>query len=206
MSSKFYAVRNGRVPGIYTTWDDCKLQVSGFSGASYKSFSNRADAEAFLNPPNHTQVFNKSNALTVYVDGSFSEQKRAYSFGAVILEDSQVKEVSKGFPYISDDPLDAYPLRNVAGEIMGASFAIQYAVTNGYAGLHIFHDYEGIAKWCTGEWRATKSLTQAYRELYLEASSKVQIQFTKVAAHTGDRYNELADTLAKSALQNMSTN
>ena len=35
---KFYAVQNGRVPGVYLTWDECKKQVDGYSGASYKSF------------------------------------------------------------------------------------------------------------------------------------------------------------------------
>ena len=30
---KFYAVKNGRVPGVYRTWDDAKKQVDGFSGA-----------------------------------------------------------------------------------------------------------------------------------------------------------------------------
>ena len=38
---KFYAVQNGRVPGVYLTWDECKKQVDGYSGASYKSFPTR---------------------------------------------------------------------------------------------------------------------------------------------------------------------
>ncbi len=28
----YYAVREGRIPGIYTTWEDCSNQVKGFSG------------------------------------------------------------------------------------------------------------------------------------------------------------------------------
>ena len=38
MAKKFYAVRNGRVPGVYMTWADCEKQVKGFGGAIYKSF------------------------------------------------------------------------------------------------------------------------------------------------------------------------
>lgn len=41
---KYYAVRIGRVPGIYETWNECKAQVHGFASASYKSFTNREEA------------------------------------------------------------------------------------------------------------------------------------------------------------------
>lgn len=42
---KFYVVWHGVTPGIYDSWDACKLQVSGFDGARYKSFSSREEAE-----------------------------------------------------------------------------------------------------------------------------------------------------------------
>lgn len=46
--SKFYTVRNGRVPGVYTSWDDCKAQTDGFAGAEFKSFGTLAAAETAL--------------------------------------------------------------------------------------------------------------------------------------------------------------
>ncbi|MCR4755977.1 MAG: ribonuclease H family protein [Lachnospiraceae bacterium] len=48
MAVKFYAVRNGRVPGIYETWPECETQVKGYPGAVYKSFKQKNEAEAFL--------------------------------------------------------------------------------------------------------------------------------------------------------------
>src|SRR5436309_1582182 len=45
---KFYAVRKGRTPGIYLTWEDCSQQVTGVAGAIYKAFETRAEAERFL--------------------------------------------------------------------------------------------------------------------------------------------------------------
>ena len=47
MSVKYYAVKQGRKPGVYETWDECKEQVDGYSGAIYKSFKSRIDAEEF---------------------------------------------------------------------------------------------------------------------------------------------------------------
>ena len=48
MAGKFYAVKKGKVPGIYTSWDACKSMVHGFPGAVYKGFATRAEAEQFL--------------------------------------------------------------------------------------------------------------------------------------------------------------
>ena len=48
MAKKYYAVRAGRKTGVFETWDQCKAQVLGFSGASYKSFPTREEAEAFV--------------------------------------------------------------------------------------------------------------------------------------------------------------
>ncbi|MDD2798079.1 MAG: ribonuclease H family protein [Bacteroidales bacterium] len=43
--SKFYVVWEGKMPGIYTNWAQCKLQVDGFEGAKYKSFATVTEAE-----------------------------------------------------------------------------------------------------------------------------------------------------------------
>jgi ribonuclease HI len=42
---KYYVVWKGRKPGIYTTWDECSAQVSGFAGAEYKAFESHAEAQ-----------------------------------------------------------------------------------------------------------------------------------------------------------------
>lgn len=43
----FYAVQNGRNQGVFNTWNDCKNQVQGYSGAIYKKFDTFAEAQAF---------------------------------------------------------------------------------------------------------------------------------------------------------------
>lgn len=53
---KFYVVWEGLAPGIYDSWDECRLQVEGYPGAKYKSFNSQTDAtNAFRgNPAEHT--------------------------------------------------------------------------------------------------------------------------------------------------------
>jgi ribonuclease HI len=48
-SKKYYAVLKGRKTGIFTSWKDCEEQIKGFSGALYKSFTTKEEAEAALN-------------------------------------------------------------------------------------------------------------------------------------------------------------
>jgi ribonuclease HI len=45
---QYYAVRIGREPGIYLTWEECKAQVDGYAKAQYKGFGSFEEAEAYL--------------------------------------------------------------------------------------------------------------------------------------------------------------
>lgn len=77
---------------------------------------------------------------------------------------------------------------------------MQYAVDHNIPEITIYHDYEGIAKWCTGAWKATKPGTIAYQAFYRGAVKKVKVHFVKVKGHSNDKYNDMADQLAKKAL------
>lgn len=45
MKKKIYAVRKGRVQGIYRTWVETEQQVKGYSGAEYRSFTYQTEKE-----------------------------------------------------------------------------------------------------------------------------------------------------------------
>ncbi|KIV87104.1 hypothetical protein, variant [Exophiala sideris] len=57
---KFYAVREGKTPGIYDTWPDCLGQVKGFKGAVFKAFQNLHEAQAWMDGKPLTE--SKSNS------------------------------------------------------------------------------------------------------------------------------------------------
>jgi ribonuclease HI len=48
MAQRYYAVRAGREPGIYRTWEDCNQQVHRYPGARFKGFSSEQDARRWL--------------------------------------------------------------------------------------------------------------------------------------------------------------
>lgn len=192
--AKFYAVRDGRKTGIFLTWEECKAQIDGYSGASYKSFKTVDEAKDFLR---FEEPKTDLSGLCAYVDGSFNAKKQIYGSGAVILVDgvlvSEVKKTGNSEMLVS--------MRNVAGEIAASVMAMRYALDNGYEQITIFHDYEGIAKWCTGEWKTEKDGTKKYKQFFDSVKSRIKVSFVKVAAHTGVEYNELADKLAKDAAE-----
>lgn len=42
---KYYVVWVGKVPGIYTSWDECQQQVNQYTGAKFKAFESKVEAE-----------------------------------------------------------------------------------------------------------------------------------------------------------------
>lgn len=193
MAKKYYAVRQGRTVGIFDSWDECKAQVSGYSGAEYKSFMSIDEAKAYIKKE-EAVTFDADGAVA-YVDGSYLHKKKMFSFGAVIIYKGEEKHFKEAF---SD--FDLASMRNVAGEIKGAEFVMKYCVENDIPSIDIYYDYEGIEKWCSGAWKANKEGTIAYQKVYKACSQKVKIAFHKVKGHSGNKYNDLVDSLAKSAL------
>ena len=137
----------------------------------------------------------KVEKITAYVDGSYNVATKEYSYGAVIFAGDKKECFSEKF----NDP-ELATMRNVAGELEGSMKAMRYAVEAGAKELDIFYDYEGIEKWCTGAWKTNKDGTKAYKAFYEQISKKVKVNFHKVKGHSGDRYNDEADVLAKAAL------
>lgn len=46
---KYYVVWKGKETGIFDSWDKCKRQIDGFTGAQYKSFPTKQAAETAYN-------------------------------------------------------------------------------------------------------------------------------------------------------------
>lgn len=197
----FYAVRKGRNPGIYETWDEAKRQVTGFYAAEFKKFKTREEAVAFLENRNvwkeRITEDLKNDYLVAFTDGSFEISINRYSYGVLLLLPNGKEET------LSDcgDNDEYSDSRNIIGEILGVLSALKWAVDNKYKKIKIYHDYIGLSKWAKGEWKATAKVSQMYMKEYNEKfKGKIEVNFVKVPAHTNIAYNDMADALAKYAL------
>lgn len=197
MAKKYYAVRVGKTPGIYLTWDDCKAMVDGYPGAKYKSFGTIGEAEAFLEGIEfvHESKVAPVEGAYAFVDGSYNVATGTYGYGGFLIADGE-KHILQG----AGDEEEMASMRNVAGEILGSMAAIEKALELGIKELVIYYDYMGIEMWATGGWKRNKSGTIAYYEFMQRIKSQIAITFTKVKGHSGIEGNEEADRLAKEAV------
>ncbi len=243
MATKFYAVKQGRTPGIYNTWADCQKQVTGFSGAIYKSFPTAQQAAEYMGWANNSNtnieetkktnpdVISKNMPLEAttsttcnaspldvspldaspldaspldastathaiaYVDGSFNVNNGMYGYGVVFFHNKSEDHYCGN----GSEP-DMTSMRNVAGEILGARTAMEEALKRGCTSLTIYHDYEGISRWCLGEWKTNKKGTIEYKAYFDSICSQLKVSFVKVKGHSNDKYNDLADELAKKTI------
>lgn len=191
---KFYAVKTGRTIGIFNNWKDVQKAVIGYSNASYKSFETKEEAEEWLNKK-ATVVDPTSKMLAVaYVDGSYDNKHKLYSYGCVIFSGDSTYTLN------SVDFSEDTKTRNIAGELTGARKAIEWCLEHDIQNLILYHDYIGIQKWADHEWKCNIPLTENYQKFIDGVKDKIFIQFCKCKAHTGIRYNEMADQLAKDAI------
>ena len=209
--SKYYSIYRGKsgIPMIVRTWDECKEEVIGCKGAVYKSFKTEKEAIEFLalnseGKPKTVKNENKEEValdldnagLVIYVDGSFSLEKENYSYGLIAIDNGEEVFEDCGVGEDKDSAL----LRNVAGEVLGSLKATEFAINKGYKKVTIVYDYKGVECWALGTWKRNKELTQLYHEKMQDNMKKIDIRFVKVKGHSGDKYNDIADKLAKKAL------
>lgn len=93
---KFYAVRNGKIPGIYNSWKECQEQTTGFSGAIFKSFTSYDEAQSFISGIQQSHIYyepiSKSKPSipagnVIYVDGGCNSHTEGNAWGSVVNKD-----------------------------------------------------------------------------------------------------------------------
>ncbi|PRX34770.1 ribonuclease HI [Orenia metallireducens] len=135
----------------------------------------------------------------IYVDGSYLDGNIGY--GLVVLKGDKVVDELSG--YVSDP--DAQDSRQVGGELVATQEAVRWCQQRGIKRVAIYYDLENIKKWATGEYKTNKPLTQNFKDFM--DSVNIEINWHKVKAHTGVKWNERADELAKAgAASQESTN
>jgi len=127
--------------------------------------------------------------VTIFTDGSYANGQELYAF-VILLGDT---EVARG--YGSCSLLQG--ARNVSGELEAAYRACKFAYDNGASRIHLYADYEGVKFFALGMWTARTPVAIEYQKLIW--TIPIPIDFEIIRGHSGNKYNELVDKLAKSA-------
>jgi ribonuclease HI len=209
--SKYYAVKQGRVPGIYTNWNDAKLQVDKFPNAKYKSFKTLTEAQQFIddikkevvNNDTHNIGFGNNIDILVYTDGSYMNNRGGYAFITIINQD--IKQYH--------GPVLIEPCTNQIAELYAIYKAL--LVLSPFKNHHILirsdSDYsiksltQYIHVWKRNNYVTTKNEPVKNKELIVQIDELLQqftnLSFQHVYAHQNEQYNEMVDKLAKLGTQ-----
>ncbi|CAG8492139.1 36877_t:CDS:2 [Racocetra persica] len=176
---KYYAVRKGRKPGIYLTWDECKSQVKGFSDARYQSFEIKTDAENFINNKKETVVLDK-NKIQIWTDGCClgNGTKEARAGIGVFYGVKDPKNLSERLP----------------GEQQTNNRAEIYAV------IRVIKKW--IEKWEKNGYMTSSNQPVRNQDLIRKLKKLIDsrigsVKLTHVRGHKGNYGNEQADKLSK---------
>jgi ribonuclease HI len=130
---RFYAVKSGRNPGIYSNWEACRAQVESYSNADYKGFSTRKEAEDYLNgraapqsqpseivqakepitisqslpgPAHDRHPLKSAKQVVLYTDGACTGNPGPGGYGAILIHGDSRKELSAGFRLTTNNRME----------------------------------------------------------------------------------------------------
>jgi viroplasmin and RNaseH domain-containing protein len=218
----FYAVKVGKIPGIYSTWTQCEAQVKGFSGAEHKKFKTSKEAELYIGksgspvlsivntPPiipkvqsimNLTPVIPKVSSLEetkdeyeVWTDGSALLGISA-GFGFVIVKSGKI--IKEGGGKINVKPFTA-PQAEICAIVEGLR-ALYELVGQTLPPFTLYSDNEYTIKTINGINKGKKYAEEFANILeFVSRWRKTStVKFVHVSGHSGLIYNERCDVLAK---------
>lgn len=124
-----------------------------------------------------------------YVDGSFKNGCTGYGL-IILLNNREVyRDCGRIEKYVES--------RQVAGELGAAVRVVRWCQINNIPVVEIRYDFHGVKWWATGYWKRKKPLTQEYYRYMQRQMNHIKINWRKVKAHSGNRWNDVADALAK---------
>lgn len=218
----FYAVAKGKQTGVFNTWDECKQQTTGFTGAVFKKFPTKAEAEQFVldktTSPNKKKP--TRNTITQIEDSAFQPDYYVYTDGSCSDNGRANAAAGIGIYFGENDP------RNVAQRVTGKQtnntaelgaiihlHAIIKADIDQGRKIAIVSDSEYAIRCVTTygqkcaetSWKTAmpnKELVKTAYELYKDATN---VRFLHIMAHTDNTDihsigNDGADKLANKAI------
>ncbi len=145
--NKFYVVWKGYNPGIYNSWTDCQIQIKGFAGALYKSYTLKKEAEqAYIDGPSAIRS-SKSKPVTSFsseiittalsVDAACSGNPGIMEYRGVFV--GSRKEIFRQGPFQKGT--------NNIGEFLAIVHALALLKKKGLKHLQIYTDSKTAISW-----------------------------------------------------------
>ena len=212
-SYKYYAVKIGRMPGIYRSWEDAEEQIKNFPNAKYKSFNSLEEADKFMfgteNSGGSDLSVNANNNDFRETESINKDEVAAFTIGRYSLLEDGIKKASYGLIILTHDNKYQFSSvvnliidksHNYIGEVEAVKIAVNWAIEHEKKSIIIYYSYDGIKKWITKDWKSNNKFLIEYVKFYNEKSKLIKIVFEKnLGLRNNKNYSE-AEKLAKDVL------
>ena len=228
MANKFYAVLKGHKVGIFTTWAACQVSTKGYSGAAFKSFTTKEEADIYLGntstlsatlPAKSAQATTAKNTpegltvvlayqfpVQIYTDGACDPNPGATGSGLVVYEHGKLATLKYGYhsPNGTNNTAELIALREaikLAHHYLEKGLPVEILSDSDYSLKAVFVWSEGWKQknWTKGGSAPIQNL-ELIKECYALSRPLIgKVQMTHVRAHLGTQGNELADRLSVQA-------
>lgn len=187
---KYYAVRNGRTPGIYTNWSECERQTKGFAGAVFKSFLSRQEAEVYCAniPPKPVVAASpdvtENGVIAVWTDGACRGNPGKGGFGVLLRSSDRTQSWSGAYRYTTNNRM----------ELLAVLFALRQ--TPAGSRVHVVTDSTYVCE----NYQQTHLTTNGdlWQQLRTELLAR-HVTWAWTRGHSGHLENEACDVLASQA-------
>jgi ribonuclease HI len=130
---------------------------------------------------------------TIYTDGAYSQVHNEGAFAYVIL-DNKMNEICKRAYKITNETNNRAELKAIISAV--------YALPLDARGVRVVSDSMYALNTLSGKWgrRTNLDLFKAWEENVKPRNTMLEIEWCFVKGHSGDKYNELCDTLCNDVL------
>ncbi len=231
MAQKYYVVWSGRSTGVFNNWPAALASVDKFTGARYKAFPSRAEAEQAYREGSSAHIVrrtgNKPAAskgdraaahvahqadISIYCDGACEPNPGNAGSGVVVYRNGQLAELWYGLynPRGTNNTAELNALHQalrMAEAELKAGYSVEICSDSQYAINCISVWAKGWEKkgWTKkdGEIKNLDIIQDSYA-IYQRIKDD-DLTLTHVAAHVGTEGNELADRMAMYAALSKTT-
>ncbi len=139
--------------------------------------------------------------ITIYTDGACSGNPGPGGWGAVLLYGNRIKEISGGEDNTTNQRMELTAVVEALRALKVTGWDVVVHSDSAYI-VNAFRE-DWIGRWQKNGWKNSKKEDVANQDLWktlLALMNKNRVRIEKVKGHSGDRWNERCDELARNAI------
>ncbi len=143
--------------------------------------------------------------IEIYTDGACSGNPGPGGWGAVLFHQDKIKEISGGEPDTTNQRMELKAVVEALKALKVKGWEVTVYSDSAYFVNAVQQDWLG--RWQLNGWKNSRKEPVANQDLWLELIRMMKlnhVQVVKVKGHSGNKWNERCDVLARKAIQNPS--